>query len=317
MEFPMTSIDKLACLLALCFIADKACGHGTSLDISVEADRLIVSHPLDQTFAPPIFGQPDEYDDFADVDSFPGIGNVILWDIPGLEIHGMNGSASLSIEVLARPVIGSNPAERRLLWYWDPLSETVDQSPAEFHLFGTGGRVLSLHPEEQQSPPPFLLAAVVEGQTGFHNHSLMFYGLNDDETAPAGVYGFYARFTSNQYASSDPFLVIFNYFSDNELLPSASLAIHATATLPGDFDLDDDVDGRDFLIWQRLFGSTTRTVADASLNGIVDATDLGIWQQNYGTLFGSIAVLSVVTIPEPTTLAFILAVGLIAGHSRL
>ena len=31
---------------------------------------------------------------------------------------------------------------------------------------------------------------------------------------------------------------------------------------------------RDFLVWQRLFGSTSRTVADASLNGVVDAADL-------------------------------------------
>jgi hypothetical protein len=291
-------------------------GHGTPLDIFVETGRLVVSHPLGQTFAPPIFGQPDEYDDFSSVDSFPPTGNVILWDIPGLDIHDMSGTASLSIEVLARPVIGSLSGEHRLLWYWNPTSEAVEESPAEFHLFGTGARVQTLVPAAEVFLPEFLLASQVAGQTGYHNHSLVFYGLDDDETAPAGVYGFYARFTSNQYAASDPFLVLFNYFTDNAQLPDVGLAIHEAATLPGDFDLDDHVDGRDFLIWQRLYGSATRTVADASLNGVVDAADLAIWQQQYGNAFGAGSPLSLVySLPEPGGLVIVAAL-LIATTTR-
>ncbi len=305
------------CITLVCLTANHAFGHGTPLDIFVESNRLVVKHPFDQIFAPQIYGQADEYDDFSGVDSFPGIGNVVLWDIPGLDIHDMTGTANLSLEVLARPVIDSPTAEHRVLWYWNPETEAVEESPAEFHLFGTGARTLTLKPDAQQSPPPFLLANQVAGQTGYHNHSLIFYGLDDDAVAPAGVYGFIARFTSNAYASSDPFLIIFNYFTDNEELSANALAIYEAATLPGDFDLDDDVDGRDFLLWQRLAGSTSRTVADASLNGIVDTADLLIWQNNYGTVFGETMPIGVLQVPEPTSLVGLIVLAALANmHHR-
>lgn len=309
----MNSVRNFWALVVLCTVIGNAWGHGIPLGIFIESGSLVARHSEDQTFAPPIFGQPDESDDYSTVDSFPPTGSVIIWDIPGLDIHDMSGTASLSIEVLARPVIGSPTGEHRVLWYWNPDDETVEQSPAEFYLFGAGARVLALQPGAEQSPEPFLLASQLEGQVGYHNHSLMFYGLDNDATAPAGVYGFYARFTSNQYASSDPFLVLFNYFTDNEQLANVGLAIHAAATLQGDFDLDDDVDGRDLLMWQRLYGSTTRTVADASLNGNVDSTDLSTWQQNYGTVFGVETTATVLVVPEPPSLlAAIVFLGLFA-----
>lgn len=284
-------------------------GHGTPLWIDVVDGRLAVSHQ-DSRFAPPIFAQPDEYDDYAEADVFPGLGNIVLWDSPGLDIFGMADNASLDIEVLARPVIGSSPEEHRVLWYWNPLTEVAEPSPAEFHLLGTGARFVTLHPDAQQSLEPFTLADPVAGHTGFHNHTLMLYGLDNDLEAPAGVYGFFARFTSNLYANSDPFLLIFNYFSDNELLPVASLALLEAATLDGDFDLDDDVDGRDLLEWQRLFGSTTRTVADATLDGVVGGSDLAIWQQKYGTVFGAQSFASAQQVPEPSGLVICVACSL-------
>ncbi len=60
------------------------------------------------------------------------------------------------------------------------------------------------------------------------------------------------------------------------------------AGTPGDFDGDLDVDGRDFLIWQRG-GSPTS----------LSATDLADWQSHYG--MGGLAAVS--SIPEPGTLA--------------
>jgi hypothetical protein len=312
----MKSLFLISVLSIGTLLPTVAWGHGVPINISVDDSRLIASHPLDQTFAPPIFGQPDESDDFAFGNDFPGLGNVLIWDIPGLDIHGMNDNASLAIEVLARPVIGSSLGEHRVLWYWDPVSMTVEESSAEFHLLGTGPRSITLQPDNQQSLPPFVLAAPVAGETGFHNHTLLLYGLDDDAVAPAGVYGFFARFVSDSYESSDSFLLLFNYFSDNELLSSAGLAIHEAATLPGDFDLDDDVDGRDFLIWQRLFGSTTRTVVDVSLDGIVDAADLAIWQQNYGTVFGAGSPLAAIGAPEPASMIMIVSAFAVAGLAR-
>jgi hypothetical protein len=65
---------------------------------------------------------------------------------------------------------------------------------------------------------------------------------------------------------------------------------------PGDFDEDDDVDGRDFLLWQRK---------QSPNNG--SAQDLQDWQTNYG-YNGSLVAAQVV--PEPTTCGLIaLAVG--------
>lgn len=65
---------------------------------------------------------------------------------------------------------------------------------------------------------------------------------------------------------------------------------------PGDFDNDGDIDGNDFLIWQR--GNST--------TGPLDAGDLVDWQNNYGTgpLVAAFAV------PEPSTLILL---GLLLG----
>ena len=54
----------------------------------------------------------------------------------------------------------------------------------------------------------------------------------------------------------------------------------------GDYDYDGDVDGADFLAWQRSFGSSFDLQADGNQNGIVDAADFTIWRDNYGTQIG-------------------------------
>ena len=52
-----------------------------------------------------------------------------------------------------------------------------------------------------------------------------------------------------------------------------------------DFDDDNDVDGRDFLTWQRgLAAGTTHAQGDANDDGTVDAADLAIWLQQYNSL---------------------------------
>lgn len=66
----------------------------------------------------------------------------------------------------------------------------------------------------------------------------------------------------------------------------------------GDFDGDSDVDGRDFLIWQR----------GGSTNGPFDAVDLEAWQQNYGTTAGlglSQEMAASGTVPEPSSVALV------------
>jgi len=54
-----------------------------------------------------------------------------------------------------------------------------------------------------------------------------------------------------------------------------------------DFDLDDDVDGADFLAWQRGFGTpmpnVSRMDGDADFDTDVDAIDLSIWEDQYSS----------------------------------
>jgi len=66
------------------------------------------------------------------------------------------------------------------------------------------------------------------------------------------------------------------------------------AVIDGDFDFDADVDGDDFLAWQRTLRSTTNLAADADGNNIVDSGDLIIWKARFGD--GS---LTIATVPEP------------------
>jgi len=67
-------------------------------------------------------------------------------------------------------------------------------------------------------------------------------------------------------------------------------------TTPGDFDADGDVDGSDFLAWQR--GGSPDPLS---------LSDLGEWQGSYGAGVGELAAASS-AVPEPTTLA--LGIGL-------
>ncbi len=63
-------------------------------------------------------------------------------------------------------------------------------------------------------------------------------------------------------------------------------------TLMGDFDSDDDVDGTDFLVWQRGFPGT------------FDASDLADWQANYGNATPALQATTSTPSPLAATLVF-------------
>jgi hypothetical protein len=300
----------LAGLIVAVTPAPNAAGHGTPIHVEAAGNRLVVSEGLidGDGFAPMIFLEDDE--DGAPFGSvvLPQIGPIIVWQLPGFEIVGLDDESSLSIEILMRPDNHSNPFDERLLWYWDPETELAGPAPAALHLLGTGMRSTTLTPTAGHAPEPFLLADPIAGKQGFHNHGLLSYALDNDPPPPAGAYGFFARLLSDSYAGSDPFLLVFNHDVEPAQMPTAGLAINFAAFLPGDYNHDDRVDAADYLAWRKTFGSTTELAADGSGNMVIDTDDYNVWRANFGRLFGGSGVTGAIrAVPEPSGLAVVIA----------
>lgn len=91
----------------------------------------------------------------------------------------------------------------------------------------------------------------------------------------------------------------------------------AAAAENADFDGDGDVDGQDFLTWQKGFGTgTTLAQGDANGDGAVNAADLTIWKSKFGL---PPAVAASGAVPEPAACclaAIALAAATFARRSR-
>jgi hypothetical protein len=79
-----------------------------------------------------------------------------------------------------------------------------------------------------------------------------------------------------------------------------------------DFDNDSDVDGADFVIWQRGLGTgTTNGQGDADGNGVVNGADLGVWKGEFAT-----AEPVAGAVPEPAAVALAGCVVVALGGPR-
>jgi GH35 family endo-1,4-beta-xylanase len=65
--------------------------------------------------------------------------------------------------------------------------------------------------------------------------------------------------------------------------------------LVADYEGDGDVDGLDFLVWQRQFGQSGDLSADGDGNGVVDADDLALWKVSYQAMLTANSI----SVPEP------------------
>lgn len=87
------------------------------------------------------------------------------------------------------------------------------------------------------------------------------------------------------------------------------LSSETIATDDADFNNDGTVDGADFLVWQRGFGTGTNNgTGDANGSGGVDGADLAIWKTQFGA--APLAIGAIGAVPEP-------AAALLAGLAGL
>jgi hypothetical protein len=104
----------------------------------------------------------------------------------------------------------------------------------------------------------------------------------------------WVRWIENNDAGNDHGLAIDNLqFSTGDVPPPTNNA---------DFNGDNIVDGADFLIWQRGFGSTgqpNKSTGDATGDGNVNGLDLDQWKLKFG---GAPAVAAIGAVPEPAAL---------------
>jgi len=109
-------------------------------------------------------------------------------------------------------------------------------------------------------------------------------------TAPANAVEARLSFVFGQVSNASGAVYI-----DEVSFANLDLALNA------DSDSDGDVDGTDFLNWQRGFGANDATsvaVGDFDFNGFVDGLDLETWEAQFGA--GALLQTSSLAVPEPS-----------------
>jgi hypothetical protein len=88
------------------------------------------------------------------------------------------------------------------------------------------------------------------------------------------------------------------------------------ASIPGDFNNSQTVDGADLTLWRQQFGQTTSVTADGDADGDADGNDYLIWQRNVGA---TPALGAAAAIPEPGALrlALIVFAGAVIARRRI
>jgi hypothetical protein len=90
--------------------------------------------------------------------------------------------------------------------------------------------------------------------------------------------------------------------------------------LPGDYNGDHTVNAADYTVWRNNLGAATEMSLLGNGNGMngVDIGDYMHWKSNYGVSNGGGAALaSSRSVPEPSALAMMMSIGIVARLIRL
>jgi hypothetical protein len=317
----MNTLRFLVGLSAIAVPAAATIGHGTSFLINPVSNKLTVTGGISDSngFASQVFADGSVDAQLQHVSEAGG--NVARTDQPGFIITGLEPHSAVSVEFVPRPVQGTNPVQKRLLWHWSAATQMVSTVPNDLTLTVAA-------PFEQQvfgqagSPVPFPLFAVhlPPEEIGQHMHYLN-YILDDSPAAATGAYGFFARFIGEPFAPSDPFLVVLNNGLNENSLRMAALAINAAAfdrvELTGDYNNNGVVDAADYVVWRNTLGSTTEPAADGNHDNKIDAADYAIWRSNFGRAStGSGSLIGAMAVPEPAAWVLFTAAILSAFTAR-
>ena len=99
---------------------------------------------------------------------------------------------------------------------------------------------------------------------------------------------------------------------NNDAQGSSSIVLSNFQLFSADFDEDGDVDGSDFLTWQRSLG--VNDGGDADFDGDTDENDLLVWQAGYGQ--PAALASSSAAVPEPSSILLAMAALLSVRRAR-
>jgi hypothetical protein len=258
---------------------------------------------------------------------FNAIGTTTGTPPPGSD--ALPGGADLVWDFLPMKVSGyaSN------LLYWNGVGSTPSFGPTP-----TADYSLSLFGKNNARATADGTSSLIAGQTidataadGFiHVHRFFFLDNDHDDNnatvAASGVYLIAMRLSMAGLNRSDPFYIVWGTPGASgpsaATLATASTWVSDRADLlspnfSADFDGDLDVDGNDFLTWQRGAGIASNALqfqGDANNDHVIDAADLGAWRTSFGSNFATFAGVPTagagMSVPEPSV-APALGIGLL------